>query len=469
MKRIVFETALERSRRHVTSEFLTKSRTAARRGTLWISALIVAALASFASADSETTATETSPSTVPVQELSWPQWGGPDHNFVIDGATDLASTWPEDGPSVLWQKPLGGGYSQVLVDGDTLYVTFRRGDNDVAAALDAATGETHWEHSHASAAFPDQQIEFGVGPNATPLLASKGHADGTSTQRLITVGFTGRLHALDPETGKVVWSHDLVKDFGGKQQRFGSSSAPIAYRDMAIVLVGGKQHGAIGFDLETGAVAWRSPVLDISYASPIVIELGGEDQLVFMTSKEIVGVGLTDAKVKWRHPHKNQYSNNCAGPWWGEDGLMFVSSQADGGSRTLRLSAENGQVSVEEIARERGVKIFHNSAVRLGDHLYGASGSFLVAHNIKTNEEAWKERGFPKANLLVADDKALLLDENGTLTLATLTPEKLTVISQAPLLTKPAWTPPTLAGTRLFIRDKEKIVALELGGPGETH
>ncbi len=385
---------------------------------------------------------------------SWTQWGGPSRNFIIEGGPGLAESWPEDGPPRLWQRPLGGGYSQILASGSVLYVTYRRGDKDVAAALDAATGETRWEHSHAAAPFPGQTVGFGAGPNATPLLAGG---------RLITAGFTGLLYALDPATGEVAWSHDLAKDFGGKQQRFGYSAAPIAYQGMAIVLVGGDRHGALGFDLETGEVRWQAPALDISYASPIVIELGGEDQLVFMTSKEIVGVSLADSRVKWRHPHKNQYGNNCAGPWWGSDGLMFVSSQADGGSLTLRLEADGGKVSASEVARDHSLKIFHNSAVRLGDHLYGASGSFLFAHNLKIGEEAWKVRGYPEANLVVAGDKAILLDEGGTLTLATLSPEKLTVHSRFQLLTRPAWTAPTLAGTRLYARDKEKIVALELG------
>ncbi len=388
---------------------------------------------------------------------SWAQWGGPNRDFVIEGGPSLAESWPEEGPPRLWQRPLGGGYSQILASGGVLYVTFRRGDDDVAVALDAETGETSWEHSHTAAPYPDQTVEFGTGPNATPLLAGG---------RLVAVGFTGRVHALDPETGEVAWFHNLEKDFGGKRQRFGYSAAPIAYRGMAILLVGGDRHGALGFDLETGEVRWQSPELDISYASPIVIELGGEDQLVFMTSKEIVGVGLADSLVKWRHPHKNQYGNNCAGPWWGEDGLMFVSSQADGGSRTLELAAESGKIRVEEIARDRDLKIFHSSAVRLGDHVYGASGSSLAAHNLKTGEQAWKVRGYPDANLVVAGGKAILLDENGVLTLATLSPQKLTVHSKVQLLTRPAWTAPTIVGTRLYARDKEKVVALELG-PGD--
>ena len=428
------------------------------RGALLVLAAVLASAPSFADPDPIR-----SDPTQPAAESSWTQWGGPNRDFVISGAPSLAPSWPEGGPQVLWLRPLGGGYSQILADDGVLYVNFRRGDDDVAAALDADTGETRWEHTHGSTPFPDQRIEFGVGPNATPLLAGGRRAGGAPTKRLVTVGFTGRVHALDAATGELAWSHDLVEDFGGKQQRFGTSAAPVAYRDMAVVLAGGDPHGALGFDLETGEVVWRAPALDISYASPLIIELGGEDQLVFMTSKEIVGVSLADAQVKWRHPHKNQYGNNCAGPWWGEDGLMFVSSQADGGSRTLKLAAENGRVSVEEIARDPSVKIFHNSAVRLDDHLYGASGSFLVAHHLKTGKESWKERGFPKANVVVADGKALLLDENGTLSLATLTPEKLTVHSQAKLLSRPAWTPPTLVGSRLYLRDKEKMVALELG------
>ncbi len=403
----------------------------------------------------ETPAEETPAEEAPREAApaAWTQWGGPNRNFVIEDGPSLAASWPEAGPPRLWQRPLGGGYSQILASDGSLYVTFRRGDDDVVAALDAASGETRWEHSYTAVPYPEQTVEFGTGPNATPLLAGG---------RLVAVGFTGRILGLDPATGEVAWSHDLLRDFGGKQQRFGYSAAPIAYRSMAIVLVGGDRHGALGLDLETGEVRWQAPALDISYASPIAIELGGEDQLVFMTSKEIVGVGLADAWVSWRHPHKNQYGNNCAGPWWGPDGLMFVSSQADGGSRTLRLAADGGKIRVEEVARDRGVKIFHNSAVRLDDHVYGASGSILVAYDLKTGEQTWKERGYPEANLVVADGKTLLLDEGGRLTLTTLSPEKLTVHSRTQLLSRPAWTAPTLAGTRLYARDKSTIVALEL-------
>ena len=37
---------------------------------------------------------------------SWPQWGGPSRNFVVESRA-LAVSWPAEGPKRLWQRPLG--------------------------------------------------------------------------------------------------------------------------------------------------------------------------------------------------------------------------------------------------------------------------------------------------------------------------------------------------------------------------
>ena len=58
-----------------------------------------------------------------------------------------------------------------------------------------------------------------------------------------------------------------------------------------------------------------------------------------------------------------------------------------------------------------------------------------------------------------------MIDEDGALALATATPQKFSLLAQAPLLKRIAWTPPTLVGTRLYVRDRKTIVALDLGAP----
>ena len=77
----------------------------------------------------------------------WPQWGGPERNFRVPAA-DFPRTWGEDGPALLWRRPLGEGYSAILAGGDRLFTMYRDGDSEVVIALDAATGNTRWQHAY---------------------------------------------------------------------------------------------------------------------------------------------------------------------------------------------------------------------------------------------------------------------------------------------------------------------------------
>ena len=98
--------------------------------------------------------------------------------------------------------------------------------------------------------------------------------------------------------------------------------------------------------------------------------------------------------------------------------------------------------------------------------MYGSSGdfgpAFLSAVDMKTGRIAWQDRTFSRAQLLYADGKLILLDEDGTLGLATISPQGLKVLARSSVLTNLAWTPPTLAGTKLYVRDRKTIAAFDL-------
>lgn len=65
--------------------------------------------------------------------------------------------------------------------------------------------------------------------------------------------------------------------------------------------------------------------------------------------------------------------------------------------------------------------------------------------------------------MIYADGKAIILDEDGDLALATLSPEGINVLSQARIFNTVSWTVPTLVWKTLYARDREKIVALNVG------
>src|SRR5688572_29019169 len=58
---------------------------------------------------------------------SWPQWGGPNRNFIVN-ATGLADKWAENGPPVMWSRPLGTGHSAILADEGRLFTMYRAGN-----------------------------------------------------------------------------------------------------------------------------------------------------------------------------------------------------------------------------------------------------------------------------------------------------------------------------------------------------
>ena len=114
------------------------------------------------------------------------------------------------------------------------------------------------------------------------------------------------------------------------------------------------------------------------------------------------------------------------------------------------------------------IRVHFGTMIRVGGTIYGASGhdgpAPITAFDVKTGQVLWHSgREFAKAQLLYADGKLIVLDEDGVLALTTPTPKALTVQSKVQLLTKVAWTPPVLAGTNLYIRDRKTIMALKVG------
>jgi len=392
----------------------------------------------------------------------WPQWGGPARNFVV-AAPGLASTWPADGPRRLWRRPLGDGFSAIVTDGTTLYTLYRDGSQDVAAALDAATGTTRWE-SRYDAPFNDTcSQQLGPAPRASPLI------DG---DRVITASAGGLLNAFDRRTGARLWTYDLVAGTPDAVRACGYSSSPMAFEGRIITTAGGSRRGVVSLDAATGRVAWQTQDFDNGYSSPLLIDLDGKPEVVVFTFGDVAGLDPRTGALEWRFAHPAEFGVNVAMPVWGDDHLLFVSSAYNGGSRALRLTRQAGVVSVEERWSSKRIRVHFGNAVRLGSRVYASNGDFgaapLAAIEIATGEIVWRDRTLSRSMLIGAGDRLILLDEDGTLALATPGDTGLAVHAKAPILESQTWTPPTLSGTTLYVRNRRDILALDLGNPANS-
>ena len=256
-----------------------------------------------------------SPSPFPAAD-AWPQFGGPGRDFHVE--TSGVAAWGSDGRTTLWERELGEGYSGIVASGGTLYTMYRplawfgvtTRDEEVAVAIDATTGKTLWEQRNPVEYLPAMRMEHGPGPHATPLLAGG---------RVFTAGTLGRLQALAPETGKVVWAHELWKDLGGTVMDRGYSCSPLAWKDTVIVAVGGRRQSLMAFDQKDGTVRWKGGSFVVSPSSPVIVSVGGQEQIVFFGGEKIVGLDPATGKPLWSHPHATQYKLNIALPVSGED------------------------------------------------------------------------------------------------------------------------------------------------------
>jgi prepilin-type processing-associated H-X9-DG protein len=399
----------------------------------------------------------------------WTQWGGPNQDFKVEGGS-LAKEWPDEGPKQLWSHKLGEGYSAIVADNGKLYTMYRvksknKADRkEAVVAMNAADGEVLWEYKYDAAPAKGHVAEFGAGPRGTPLVF-----DG----KLYTIGVSGKMHCLDVKKGKVLWAHDLWDEMGGTVLNHGYSSSPIGFKGTVIALVGGEGHGIVAFDKDSGEVVWKKHDFINSYSTPKIVKVDGKDQMICFMGKEVVGIDPSDGELLWSFAHKNQWNQNITLPIWSQDErTLVITSPGDGGTRGLKLTKNGDGYSVEQLWENKRLGVHHTTAIRVGDTIYTSSGgtgsggggpSFIFAVDAKTGKTIWKERGFSKANLLYADGHFIILDEDGNLALADCTPEALKIISSTPLLKKVAWTVPTLVGRTLYLRDQDKIVALDLG------
>jgi outer membrane protein assembly factor BamB len=374
--------------------------------------------------------------------LDWRQFAGPHRNFTSE-AKGLANSWPASGPKKLWSRDL--------------YTMYRRGSDEVTLAAATGTGKTLWEHTE-NASFPGgMAIENGPGPHATPLVTADA---------VYAVGILAHLVCLDKKTGKVVWSHDLWREFNGTPMDRGYSVSPIAWKNTVIMKVGGAGHALMAFNQKDGKAVWQKQDFANSPSSPVIIRVDGQDQLAAVMGDEVVGINPDSGDLLWKYPHTTSWHLNIALPLWTDDNTLFVSSAYNGGCVALELHVANGKTQVKEVWANNRMRVHIGNLLRIGDVLYGSSGDFgpapLTALDAKTGKVLWQDRAFPKATFLYADGKLIAVDEDGNLSLATVSPAGLKLLSRVTLLRSNAWTAPALAGTVLYVRDRHSLMALDL-------
>jgi glucose dehydrogenase len=378
---------------------------------------------------------------------NWPQWRGPNRDGVSK-ETGLLKQWPAEGPPLVWKATgAGNGYSSFSIANGKLYTMGLRGDREFVIAFDIATGKEAWATQNGSAFRNDR----GSGPRGTPTI------DG---DRVYALGGNGDLSALDASTGKVVWSKNVLREFGGSNIQWGISESPLVLGNKVLVNAGGEGASMVALNKADGSVIWKSQNDEPGYSSAMPLEVNGITQVVFFTAKRAVGLDVRDGKLLWEYEKPANNVANVATPIV-HGNRVFISSDYSTGGGLVEIKPDN---KAQEIYFTKDMKNHHSSSVLVGDYLYGFSSSILTAMKFDTGEVAWRDRSVGKGSLVYADGNLYCLSENGVVGLVEATPtgykEKGRFRIQQGSL--PTWAHPVVAGGRLYLRDQDTIYAFDV-------
>src|SRR5262249_49944146 len=116
--------------------------------------------------------------------------------------------------------------------------------------------------------------------------------------KVCTLGVAGVVSCLDATSGKVLWRKETKV-----KPRFFMASSPLITEGVCIAYMGTDGKGEVtAFDLAKGDVKWKWPGDGPSYGSPELLTVGGVKQVVSLTEKSLIGVGLADGKLLWKVP-----------------------------------------------------------------------------------------------------------------------------------------------------------------------
>jgi outer membrane protein assembly factor BamB len=348
--------------------------------------------------------------------FQWPEFRGPtgqghstEHGVPIE--------WSES-HNVNWKVPVpGSGWSSPVIASGRVWLTTaidtRRAPGSAGGvslrvlAFDALTGRevVNVEAFHVD--HPGALNPKNSRASPTPIV------DGDR----VYVHFGADGTAALTTTAAVVWRTRLSYD-----SQHGSGGSPALYHDLLIVNCdGGNDAFVAALDTRTGKIRWKAPrrqPFDQAYSTPLVIRVGGRDEVVSIGAFRATAYEPATGKEIWRVEYADGFSN-VPRPVYAH-GLVYIATGFNQPSLLAVRTEGTGDVTNTGVAwtLRRGAPLTP-SPIAVGDDLYLVNdGGIASCVDAKTGDVRWQHRlgGNYSASPVYADGHIYFLSEDGVTT-----------------------------------------------------
>lgn len=389
-------------------------------------------------------------------EADWPNWRGlafdgksTTTGIKIDWSKGLEKRWQVD---FLCQDKSTASWSSVVVQGNRLVVPGRDEKNDLVFCLNPETGELIWKGSYEAEA----GTSHGPGSRATPFI---------DNDRVYTFGRSGDLVCWSLEDGTLIWRNN-VKDLGGEEPDWGFSTSPFVFGDKVFIQGGGPSL-VIAYDKMNGDVIWKSLSGKVGYSAMNLVNIDNEPKLLVYHGEGLSCLNPDDGKELWKVNWPTEYGVNATTPAV-VDEVVFHTSGYGMGAEALRVSNDGYEI----LWKSDVIAAQHSDPVIIDGYIYGYSGDsgrnkgLFKCVNLITGKELWSTDKLAMGTLIYVDSHIICQDLKGNLFLLNPNPDKFELLGEIKSaiedVKNPAWTAPTIANGKLYLRYLQRLVCYDI-------
>jgi len=386
-------------------------------------ASLASAVAMTLAADGLAVAQEGAPK---LKATDWYHWRGPQQNGQ-SLETGLPTSFSIEGENLLWRKEEFATRSTPVVMNGRVYVVCRHEaetnkEAEKTVCINAETGEKIWESIH--------NIYLSDAPSERVGWASV--VADPETDRVYVLGLGCTFQCLDGKTGKLIWEHSMLEEYGMLSTYGGRTNFPVVYEDMVIISgvnTGWDQtavptHRFLALDKNTGAAIWtmstRPRPEDTTYSTPIFTVLNGQAAMVLGAADgAIYALQPRTGKVIWKYQASPRGMNVAP---LVENGIVYMGHGEQNETDRTVLGAvfaidgnTSGDIPEEKLLWKVPKRtVSRSSPVRIGERIYYIEdGAALFGVNAKTGAiEVEKKLGRIMFGSPVVSEGKLYIAEN---------------------------------------------------------
>ena len=225
---------------------------------------------------------------------SWPRFRGPDFDNIYKTGNALINDFSGNNGEIIWQHELGEGHAgPAIYKGKVYLLNYDEEERaDMLHCFDLRTGDELWRRWY------KVSIKRNHGMSRT--------VPAVTDDFILTMGPRCHVMCLERETGNLLWSIDVEKEYESETPLWYTGQCPLIDNGKAIIATGGKAL-LIAVDCATGEKIWEvhNPQnWKMSHSSVLPYVFNGIKMYLYAAVGGAVGIS-ENGEVLWTLPEWN--------------------------------------------------------------------------------------------------------------------------------------------------------------------